>query len=71
MVESRLALRVAGMTCGGCESKLRHALAQVPGIARVAVDRGEKRVEVSGSAPADAVIRAIEQAGFASVERAA
>jgi len=57
---------VEGMTCGGCEASLNRALSNVPGIETVAIRRADQRVEVTGAASPDAVLRAIAQAGFAA-----
>lgn len=66
-----LKLRVTEMTCGGCENKVRQALAKVPGVEKLEIDRGQKLVGVSGSASPDAVIQAIEGAGFSAMKLAA
>ncbi|HLT77173.1 MAG TPA: heavy metal-associated domain-containing protein [Ferrovibrio sp.] len=64
MTQQTRIFHVEGMTCGGCEASLGRALGAVPGVASVAIRRPEKRVEVTGTAEPEAVLRAIAQAGF-------
>jgi copper chaperone CopZ len=66
-----LKLRVTEMTCGGCESKVRRALARVPGIEKLEIDRDQKLVGVSGPASPDVVIQALEGVGFTAEKLAA
>jgi len=63
-----LKLQVPNMTCGGCESKLRKALASVKGIRDLQVDRGNKLIQVKGDMPESGIIKAIEDAGFAVIK---
>lgn len=65
-----LKLKISDMTCGGCENKVRKALAPIGGIETVSIDRGQKLVSVDGSASEGAVIQAIENVGF-TVEKLA
>lgn len=65
-----LKLKVDGMTCGGCENRVRKALSYVGGIDKVDVDRAQKLVSVAGTAQANDVVAAIEAVGF-SAEKAA
>lgn len=60
-----LNLHIPDMTCGGCEGKLRSALAKLSGIESVEIDRDARLIQVNGSAPASGIIQAIEAAGFA------
>lgn len=66
-----LKLRLTEMTCSGCESKVRQALARVPGVEKLEIDRGQKLVGVSGPASPDVVIRALEGVGFTAERLAA
>lgn len=70
MAQQKQIFHVEGMTCGGCEAGLSRALAQVAGVAAVSIRRAEQRVEVEGAASADAVLRAIAQAGFTATPAA-
>ncbi|HJL41154.1 MAG TPA: permease [Myxococcales bacterium LLY-WYZ-16_1] len=56
--------QVQGLTCGGCVRKLERHVGAVPGVAGTEVDRERGWARVSGRFDADAVIRAIEDAGF-------
>jgi copper chaperone CopZ len=72
--QEQVVLHIEGMTCAGCAAPLRLALRQVPGVTRVEVNYGRSEAVVTtgpGSAvPSDALLRAVEEAGFrATVER--
>lgn len=62
-----IALKVAGMTCGGCVGSVTRVLKAVPGVTEVAVQLTPGRAEVTfdpaHTAPA-ALKSAIEDAGF-------
>lgn len=59
-----LNLKVEGITCGGCASSIRKALAAtVPGM-EVEVDIAACSVKVAGDADRGKVVDAIETAGF-------
>jgi len=63
-----LNLNVEGMTCGGCARSVERAVkGAVPGAA-VTVDLAAGRVAVEGAAgtEAEAVVAAIEEAGFSA-----
>jgi copper chaperone CopZ len=59
-------LTVTGMTCGACERHVGTALAGVPGVAEVAVNRleGTARVQVTSRPDIDALIDAVRSAGY-------
>ena len=62
-----LTLSVSGMSCVGCEEKIRRALEDVAGVAATTAshETGEVRVELDADQPSvDEVRRAIEQAGY-------
>jgi copper chaperone CopZ len=54
------------MGCGGCVTAVREALRTLPGVRRVAVSLEQESAEVEAEAPADrqAMIAAIERAGY-------
>jgi copper chaperone len=59
---------VAGMTCEHCRVAVTEEVAQVAGVASVAVDLATKLVRVDGSAvDRAAVIAAIDEAGYDAV----
>jgi hypothetical protein len=57
-------LPVQGMTCGGCERKVENALLAQPGVEGATAEREPGRAIVRGRASREAVVRAIEAAGF-------
>jgi copper chaperone CopZ len=58
-------LKVKGMTCGGCERALEHALGKVEGVRAVKADHAEGLVTVQGEAvELDALRAAVEDAGY-------
>jgi copper chaperone len=60
-----LALNVPGMTCGHCESAVKHEVGHVPGVTSVDVDLESKDVTVTGSElDRDAIVAAIDEAGY-------
>lgn len=65
-------LRVEGMSCASCVRHVSAALAPVAGVAEVAVDLDSGRVRVSGDADAQALLAALQGAGYpAKVEASA
>ncbi|WP_186134091.1 heavy metal translocating P-type ATPase [Burkholderia gladioli] len=67
-IESAVALRVTGMTCGGCARRVEKALAAVPGVAQAKVDLAATRAEVEfaadAQADAQALVAAVAAAGY-------
>ncbi|MEX3527356.1 MAG: heavy metal translocating P-type ATPase [Burkholderia sp.] len=63
-----VALRVTGMTCGGCARRVEKALAAVPGVAQAKVDLAATRAEVEFAADAEAdaqaLVAAVAAAGY-------
>jgi copper chaperone CopZ len=57
-------LAVSGMTCGGCVNSVKRVLAAVPGVRSVAVDLAAGRAEISGEVKPEALIAAVEAAGY-------
>jgi len=57
-------LRVEGMTCGHCVSAVTRAVKAVDPEANVQVDLGSGRVRVEGRSSADALGKAIADAGY-------
>ena len=66
----RITLAVEGMTCASCVSHVEKAVAKVPGVASVSVNLATERAQVTFSGPPDpaAVMRAIEEEGYAVPE---
>jgi len=59
-------LQVLGMTCDACGRHVTNALQQVPGVTEVHVDRhrGSAQVQHAESTSVDALIDAIDDAGY-------
>lgn len=57
-------LNVQGMTCGSCVKHVKAALSQLAGVSSVDVDLSSGRVRVTGSANTEAMISALDSAGY-------
>ena len=58
-------LKIEGMTCGHCVKAVTEALAEVPGVDKVVdVNLEQKEATVSGNPQAEALVGAIEEAGY-------
>jgi len=66
-----LKLKVAGMTCGGCVKSVERAVAAAAPGAKVSVDLKSGEVAIDGAAPKQAIVTAIEDAGYDVVGEAA
>ena len=62
-------LKVAGMTCGGCEASVKRALERIEGVTEVRADHGKGivAVEAEGEIERSALESAVEDAGFSVV----
>lgn len=63
-------LKVEGMNCGGCSSKLDGFLRRVDGVTGVDVSHEAGRATVRGTATEQALIAAVRAAGFVHVPQA-
>ena len=57
-------LTVEGMSCGGCEQRVRDALTAVSGVTSVSVDHSTDSATVEGSTDVDTLVAAVEDAGY-------
>ena len=60
-------MTVNGMTCGGCVTSVKRALAALPGVAGVDVSLPDRRVQVrydDGRVDLDAMQHALQDAGY-------
>lgn len=57
-------ITVEGMTCGHCEGTVEDAVENVTGVSKATADRERDSVSVEGSADPDALIAAVEDAGY-------
>lgn len=59
-------LSVEGLTCASCVGRVERALQAVPGVAEAAVNLTTERITVRGVAALDALLAAIDKAGYES-----
>lgn len=57
-------LSVPDMSCGHCKATVEAALGAVPQAGEVKVDLGTRQVEVTGPAPAETLLKALDAAGY-------
>ena len=57
-------LTVEGMSCGGCEQRVRDALTAVSGVTAVSVDHSTDSATVEGSMDVTVLVAAVEDAGY-------
>lgn len=59
-------ITVEGMTCEHCEQKVVDALQGVSGVTGATADREADRASVDGRADVDALVAAVEDAGYSA-----
>lgn len=64
-------LKVSGMTCGGCAKSVERAVSAAAPGAKVSVDLKSGEVAIDGPTARQAIVTAIEDAGFDVVGEAA
>lgn len=57
-------LAVEGMTCASCVGRVERALLKVPGVTQAHVNLATERATVQGAAPLDALLAALDKAGY-------
>lgn len=57
-------ITVRGMSCEGCEASVVEALEDVSGVESASADRELEQASVSGDAPVDKLVAAVEDAGY-------
>lgn len=57
-------LTVKGMSCNHCQNAVKSALEEVPGVSAVQVDLSAGTAAVEGSAPVEALVAAVVEAGY-------
>lgn len=55
---------VTGMSCAACQSRVEKAVGKVPGVTSCSVSLLTNSLGVEGSAAPEAVIKAVENAGY-------
>ncbi len=61
-------LSIGGMSCAGCVAAVEQALAAVPGVQEATVNFAEHTAQVSGHVGAEALIKAVVDAGYEAAE---
>lgn len=66
--DQEFTLKIEGMTCGHCSSRVQKALAQLPGVVSAAVDleTGTAAVSTAGAVAAADLVAAVETAGYSA-----
>lgn len=64
MSENKCQYMVTGMTCAACQAHVEKAVSKVSGVDSVTVSLLTNSMSVAGNAPAAAVVKAVEQAGY-------
>ena len=62
---------VTGMSCAACSSRVEKAVRKVPGVTSCSVSLLTNSMGVDGTASAQAIIQAVEQAGYGASEKGA
>ncbi|TDG13324.1 cadmium-translocating P-type ATPase [Seongchinamella unica] len=63
-----ITLNISGATCASCVRTIEQALRATPGVEQAEMNFADRTARVSGSAPADTLIRAVEAAGYGAAE---
>lgn len=59
-----ITLTVTGMSCEHCEQSVTEALEAIDGVTRATADREAEQATVEGEADVDALVAAVESAGY-------
>ena len=62
---------VTGMSCAACQARVEKAVSQVPGVSSVAVSLLTNSMGVEGTAAPEAIITAVEKAGYGARPKSA
>ena len=68
-VQSMKQFNVTGMSCAACSSRVEKAVSKVPGVANCSVSLLTNSMGVDGTASAQEIIQAVEQAGYGASEK--
>ncbi len=66
MSDTKFHLSIGGMSCAGCVNSVETALRAVPGVEEATVNLAERTAWVRGAAAPEALIAAVNQAGYAA-----
>ena len=61
--------QVTGMSCAACSARVEKAVSKVEGVTSCSVSLLTNSMGVEGTAPADAIIRAVEEAGYGASKK--
>ncbi|RJF88007.1 heavy metal translocating P-type ATPase [Oleomonas cavernae] len=64
MTTASITLKIDGMTCAACVSRIEKSLAAVPGVARADVNLATETARVEGSSDKTALVAAVEATGY-------
>ena len=70
-VQSMKQFNVTGMSCAACSSRVEKAVSKVPGVTSCSVSLLTNSMGVDGTASAQEIIQAVEQAGYGASEKGA
>jgi copper chaperone len=62
--ENMTHLKIEGMSCNNCVRHVTQALKSVPGVEQVEVLLQEGRAQVTGTAPVEKLIEAVQEEGY-------
>ena len=62
---------VTGMSCAACSNRIEKAVSKVPGVTSCSVSLLTNSMGVDGTASPEAVIAAVEKAGYGASEKGA
>ena len=62
---------ITGMSCAACSARVEKAVLQVPGVSKCSVNLLTNSMGVEGSAQAQAIISAVEKAGYGARQKGA
>lgn len=62
---------VTGMSCAACSARVEKAVSKVPGVTSCSVSLLTNSMGVEGTASAEEIIRAVEQAGYGAAKKGA
>ena len=68
-VQSMKQFNVTGMSCAACSSRVEKAVSKVPGVTSCSVSLLTNSMGVDGTASAQEIIQAVEQAGYGASEK--
>ena len=61
--------QVTGMSCAACSARVEKAVSKVEGVTSCSVSLLTNSMGVEGTASADAIIRAVEEAGYGASKK--